>query len=153
MLIDYIFSHHIPREEVKYLLDKKITVNDYDSLSVLVKKYFNRDKNKTPYEWLASSIKEEENRVLNISLTQENIEHFENQSFHDTILEIEGIDENYYSIIPPFSKLLNKYADPNDNHLYTKKDLYYIYSQRFIKENNIQIEDINDERFCGSIRY
>ena len=148
----YIFTSH-SKGRGKYLLDKKITANDYDSLPASVKKYFNRDKNKTSFEWLNSQFSIEENRVLNISLTQENIEHFENQSFDDTILELEAIDENYYSIVPSFSELLNKYADPNDNHLYTKKDLYYIYTQRYIKDNNLHIADINDERFCGSIRY
>ena len=63
------------------------------------------------------------------------------------------MDDDYYSIIPTFSKLLEKYANKDDTCLYSKKDLYYLLSQRYIKENNIQIEEVNDERFCGSIRY
>ena len=148
----FIFTCH-SKGRGKYLLNQKITVNDYDSLPASVKKNFKREKNITPFEWLNSNLSIEENRVLNISLTQDNIEHFESQSFEKTILEIEAMDDNYYSIVPSFSELLSKYADIKDNHLYTKKDLYYIYSQRYIKEKNIEIDDINDERFCGSIRY
>ena len=38
-------------------------------------------------------------------------------------------------------------------YLYTQKDLYLLYKDRYIEEHNITIEDITDERFSGSIRY
>ena len=48
---------------------------------------------------------------------------------------------------------LKKYADSSDNSLYSKKDLYAIYRKRFIRENKLDILDITDERYSGSIRY
>ena len=104
-------------------------------------------------EWLKSDIKGEEYRVLNISLTNDNIEHFESQSFEETIKEIEIMDDTYYSIVPSFKELLSKYVDDIDNCLYTKKDLYYIYQKRYIQENGLEFANVNDERYCGSIRY
>ena len=147
----FIFTPHSKGRGAN-LINHKITLNDYELLSDKVKRYFNRSTNKTPIEWLKSDIKNEEYRVLNISLTNDNIEHFENQSFDKTIEEIEKMDDEYYFVIPSFQKLLSKYAT-DDNCLYTKKDLYYIYQKRYIKENNLELADINDERYCGSIRY
>ena len=148
----FIFTPHSKGRGLN-LIDHKITLADYELLSDTVKIYFNRNTNKTPIEWLKSDIKDEEYRVLNISLTTDNIQHFETQSFEKTINEIEKMDEEYYSIVPSFKELLLKYADDIDNNLYTKKDLYYLYQKRYIQENNLQLNDINDERFCGSIRY
>ena len=160
-LIDYfekkvdrllIFIPHSKGRGVN-LIDHKITLADYELLSDKVKIYFNRNINKTPMEWLKSDIKGEEYRVLNISLTNDNIEHFESQSFEETIKEIEIMDDTYYSIVPSFKELLSKYVDDIDNCLYTKKDLYYIYQKRYIQENGLEFANVNDERYCGSIRY
>lgn len=147
----YIFTPHSKGRGAN-LTDYKITLDDYEILSDKVKTYFNRNINKTPMEWLKSDIKGEKSRVLNISLTNDNIDHFENQTFDETIEEIEKMDDEYYFVVPSFQQLLLKYAN-DDNRLYTKKDLYYIYQKRYIKENNLNLPDINDERYCGSIRY
>ena len=136
-----------------HLLDSKITLEDYEQLSNDVKKYLNRNANKTPIEWLNSPIEEYKNRALRLSLTPDNIEKLENQSFDEVIKELEELDNKYYKVIPSFPKLLEMYANENDHHLYSKKDLYHLYRSRFIKENNIQIYEVNDERFSGSIRY
>lgn len=135
------------------LSDSKITVEDYISMSDKVKRYFNRSSNKTQSEWLTAPPKEVVHRTLMLSLLPSNIEKLEKQTFEETLLELEKMDEEYFSQIPSFNELLIRYADENDRRLYSKKDLYILYRKRFVEENKIEITDITDERYCSSIRY
>ena len=118
-----------------------------------VKKYFNRQNNKTQREWKRTLLDEVKYRSLQLSLLESNIEKLEKQSFEETFKEMENNDEIYYSTIPSFKELLMMYCDESDNYLYSKKDLYLIYRKKFIKENNIIIDDMSDERFSGSVRF
>ena len=120
----YLFTPHSKGRGIT-LLDQKIRACDYERCSDLVKKHFNRQNNKTPFEWLNTPLKTEENRVLSLSLTKKNIQHFENQSFECTIQELEKADERFYARVPSFQDLLKKYADKTDERLYSKKDLYF----------------------------
>ena len=137
----------------KTIQNQKIALLDYEKMSDKVKKQFNRNGNKTPLEWLNQPPKEVKSRVLTLSLLKSNIEDLEKKSFEEIIANLEQMDDEFYSQIPSFDELLEKYADKNDCHLYTKKDLYSIYRTRYFRENNLKITDITDERFCGSIRY
>lgn len=137
----------------QHLLSAKITIDDALSMSGKVKSYFNRNNNKTPCEWLENPPQDATKRILTLSLLTHNFDNLCKQSFEQTLNALEKRDEEFYKIIPSFKTLLNLYADKEDTHLYTKKDLYLFYIRRYIKENNIVVEDITDERFCGSIRY
>ena len=147
-----IFTPHSGGRGI-HLLNSKITIEDYDQLSENVKKFMNRKNNKTPLEWLNTPIQESENRILTVSLTPSNINKLENQTFDETIKELEELDNKYYEVIPSFSELLKLYANENDHHLYSKKDIYFLYRNKYIKDNKIQIQEVNDERYSGSIRY
>lgn len=148
----FIFTPHSGGRGVR-LLDSKITVDDYEKLSPNVKRYFSRNKNKTPMEWIDSHELPPDKRILTLSLLPTNIEHLENQTFEDTLKELEKMDEDYYNKIPEFQKLLERYADSKDIHLYSRKDLYLLYRKRFIEEEDISVLDVTDERFSGSLRY
>lgn len=148
----FVFTPHSGGRGIS-LLDSKITVDDYENMSSKVQKYFDRNKNKTALEWVNSNQDKVENRILTLSLLPTNIDHLEQQSFEDTLKELEKMDEDYYSNIPDFQTLLNIYADSNDKHLYSKKDLYLLYRKRYIADNKLNIIDITDERFSGSLRY
>ena len=137
----------------KTLINSKVTLEDYETMSEKVRKYFNRNNNRTQYEWLTNPPEEVANRTLTLSLLPTNIEELETKNFEDVITELEENDDYFYSIIPSFNELLKKYADSSDNSLYSKKDLYAIYRKRFIRENKLDILDITDERYSGSIRY
>ncbi len=89
----------------------------------------------------------------NNKLLESNIEKLEKQGFEETFKDLKNMDEKYYSTIPSFKELLKIYCDKSDNYLYSKKDLYLVYRKKFIKENNIIIDDISDERFSGSVRF
>lgn len=148
----FLFTPHSGGRGIT-LLDSKITVDDYESLSSVAKNYFNRNNNKTPLEWLNTELPTVENRVLTLSLHPSNIEHWEQLSFEDTLIELEKIDEDYFDIVPDFQSLLTLYTDANDRKLYSRKDLYLLYRNRYIADNNLTVSDLTDERFSGSIRY
>ena len=148
----FIFTPHSGGRGIN-LLDAKITVDDYEKLSSNAKKYFNRSKNRTPAEWLRSQEPIPKNRVLTLSLLPSNIDFLENQSFEDILRDLEKLDEDYYGKIPDFQSLLKRYADPDDIHLYSKKDLFLLYRKRYIADEQISVLDVTDERFSGSLRY
>lgn len=148
----FLFTPHSGGRGIS-LLKSKITLEDYEGLSDTVKPYFNRKNNRTPMEWLENPPEEYKSRILTLSLLPSNIEKLEQQSFEETLKELEQMDEEYFKVIPSFQELLKKYADDKDKHLYTKKDLYFLYRRRFVEENGMDIPDIMDERFSGSLRY
>ena len=148
----YLFTPHSGGRGIS-LAKAKITVEDYENLSSRARQYFNRNNHRTPAEWSAAQFPAAEKRALTLSLLPTNIDRLEQQSFEDTLNELQKIDEDYYNIIPDFQTLLQLYADPDDTHLYSRKDLYMLYRKRYITENNIVIPDITDERFSGSLRY
>lgn len=148
----FIFTPHSGGRG-KYLIDDKITINDYSNMSDKVKKYFNRKNSKTPLEWVNTKFEKLENRVISLSLLPSNIDKLELTEYDLVLKKLEEMDDEYYSIIPSFDELLKKYACDDDLSLYSKKDLYMIYRKRYILENNIDINDITDERYCGSVRY
>ena len=148
----FIFTPHSGGRGIN-LLDAKITIDDYEKLSSNAKRYFNRGKNQTPAEWLCSQETIAQNRTLTLSLLPSNIYLLEKQSFEDTLKDLEKMDEDYYNKIPDFQSLLERYADSEDLHLYSKKDLYLLYRKRYIEDEHICVSDVTDERFSGSIRY
>ena len=148
----FLFTPHSGGRGIK-LLDQKITVKDYEGLSDVVKEHFNRSNNRTPIEWLQDPPLEYKNRALTLSLLPENIDELEKQSFEQTMGDLEKLDEEYYGQVPSFQMLLKQYADENDSHLYSKKDLYYLYRKIYIEENKLGFQNISDERFSGSLRY
>ena len=148
----FIFTPHSGGRGVD-LLDSKITLEDYERLSPKTKQHFNRNNNKTPSEWYDSQVSEVDKRVLTLSLLPTNIAYLKQQSFEDTLKELERMDDNYYEHIPKFETLLEMYVTPRDTHLYSKKDLYMLYRRRYIESNNMNIMDVTDERFSGSFRY
>lgn len=148
----FIFTPHSGGRGIQ-LLDAKITVDDYENLSSNAKRYFDRNRNQTPAEWLSNQGPAPKNRVLTLSLLPSNIDHLEKRSFEDTLRDLEKLDEDHYDKIPDFQNLLERYADPEDIHLYSKKDLFLLYRKRYIEDEKISVLDVTDERFSGSLRY
>lgn len=148
----FLFTPHSAGRGI-HLLSSKMTADDYDALDDNIKKYFNRKNSRTPQEWLHNPPEEYQNRALRLSLLPENIELLEKQSFEEILRRLEEMDETYYKQVPSFQELLKMYADSSDQHLYSQKDLNLIYSKRYIKEHQLCVYNVNDERFHGSIRY
>lgn len=128
--------------------------NNYDALPDTVKAIFNRRKFRPEGEWIAEGdYAVPEKRVLTLGLTPENVEFFEKLDFADTISYLEKLDDDYYSAIPSLENLARLYGDIRGDKFYSERDLYLKYQRRFIREHNLTLVDMNDERFCFSRRF
>ncbi len=132
----------------------RFTSMDHACLEDNLRKYINTQKFKSERQWLEEdSFSVPEQRMLNLSLTPENISFFENLSFGDTVQYLENLDDEYYRIIPSLPELARQYGDATNERFYSERDLYLTYQRRYIAENHLKIYDMNDERQCFSRRY
>ena len=146
----FIFIPHCYGRGIE-LLNSKITIDDYNHLSNTSKKYFNRNNFKTEEEWFKTKLEIKYEKILCLSLLKSNIEDLEKMNYSEIFQELEKMDNDFYSKIPTFELLLKLYHNYSNKCLYSKKDLYALYRKRYIKENKLAIEDI-DERYTNSIR-
>lgn len=136
------------------LLDSvRFSTEDYEKLSENLRKRLNTNRFKTEREWLQCGFPRNEKRVLTLTLTLENVDHFEGISFAETIAYLEKLDDDYYAAIPTVEKLAQIYGDPDGDRYYSARDLYLHYQRQYIAEHHIKIYDINDERQCFSRRF
>lgn len=132
----------------------RFRLSDYEALPDPVKAVFNRRKFRPEGEWVSEGIfSAAEKRVLTVGLTPENVEFFENLDFADTIAWLEKLDDDYYAAIPALPELAARYGDPNENRFYSERDLYLKYQRRYIREQDLALPDMNDERGCFSRRF
>ena len=114
----------------------------------------NRKVYQTEAEWCKIKGGEpEQNRLLLISLTDENMDRLERMSVSEIIREVEALDEAYYGAFPSFAALLDRYGDAGGQRLYSRRDLFHRCRRQYAKEHDIHIYDVTDERQSGSRRY
>lgn len=127
---------------------------DYDVLHESVKAVFNRRKFRPEGEWVREGkFSTAQKRVLTVGLTPENVEFFENMDFADTIAYLEKLDEDYYSAIPALSELAEMYGNPGEERFYSERDLYLKFQRRYIRDQKLNLHDMNDELGCFSRRF
>lgn len=129
-------------------LDKvRLTLSDYEQLSDRAKSFFNRSRFRTEREWIVeNALPRYENRFIGISLTPDNIDALENQSFEETIASIEALDDGYHAALPDLDQLTQCFGDPESNALYNSRDLIQGWQRRYIAEHQLNLYDIHDER-------
>jgi len=162
-LLDVFDAYHIaqrtifvPHEEGRgvSLNPIRFREEDFAGLSERAKKYFNSNIYKRECDWVnGRTFKTTENRALLLSLTPENIGMFESMSFEDTIAYLEKLDDEYYNAIPSLEELTQLYGNAEGKEFYQQRDLFHHYQHMYIKEHNLKIYDVTDERQCGSRRY
>lgn len=84
----------------------------------------------------------------------------EYSELHDNVLftcdeivsYVEKLDDDYYSKIPRINDLAVLYGEKTNTRLYRLRDLFWKWQRRYIKENNINVYDVTDERFCSTVR-
>lgn len=146
----------VPHEEGRgvNLAPIRFSLSDYEGLGARAKALLNRKTFRTEGEWVRlGDIPAEENRLLLISLTPENIEKFRAMGYPAVIRYVEELDEAYYGAIPDFRTLCAMYGDPAGTRFYGKRDLFRHYARRYIQEQHLELYDVTDERYCGSRRY
>ncbi len=128
-----------------------------DELSAMpydVRSKLNRKVYQTEAEWCKIEGGEpEENRMLLVSLTKENIDELESTPFPKILSDLEALDDAYYAAYPVFSDLLVRYGDREGGRLYSRRDLYHRCRRQYAKEHDINVYDVTDERQSGSRRY
>ena len=128
--------------------------SDYEALPERVKEVFNRRKFRPEGEWVREGLfSTPEKRVLTLGLTPENMDHFENLDFAETIRHLEKLDDDYYWAIPTLPELAKHYGDTREERFYSERDLYLKYQRRYIMEHDLKLYDVNDERQCFSRRF
>ncbi len=146
----------IPHEEGRGCLcsDIRCSEKEIELLKSDTEKLLNRRLYRTEAEWIqAGDVLPETKRSLLISLTKENIDRAEQTDFAELIRQVEALDDAYYSAVPGFPELLDRYGDPDGTKLYGKRDLYQHYQKRYLKESGICVTDVTDERFSGTRRF
>lgn len=137
----------------KTLESVRLSACDYEKLSDDIRSRINRNRFKTEGEWLRIGFPAAEKRVLTVTLTPENVEFFEGQSFPETIAYLEKLDDDYYRAVPAAEELARLYGNPAGDRFYSARDLYLTYQRRYIAEKKLEIYDMNDERQCFSRRF
>ncbi len=132
----------------------RLTADIYNGMSKSVKRYFNSERFKSEKQWLTEGIfSQKQKRILGISLTSENIGLLEQEDFAQTITRLEDMDTQFYERIPSLEELARKYGNIHGGKFYSERDLYLHYQACYMKENAIDVCDMNDERFYFSRRF
>lgn len=142
-------SLFVPHSEGRgKLLDNvRLTLSDYEQLGDEAKSRFNRRRFLTEQEWIAENrLPRYEKRALTVSLTPENIDLLENQSFEDTIASIEKLDDDYHAALPDLDGLIEICGNSESDAFYNPRDLIQTLQRRYIYANKLDLYDIHDER-------
>lgn len=125
----------------------RLRLSTFEALPEHVRGLLNRRRSRTEAEWLAAGdFPVPEKRVLTLTLTAENIAHFEQQPFAETIAYLEALDEAYYGAMPPMAELAARYGDASSDRMYSLRDLQMRYERQYIAEKGLDLPDMNDER-------
>ena len=132
----------------------RLSLDDLSKISEHARDKLNRKVYQTEAEWCKIKGGEpEQNRLLLISLTDENMDRLERMSVSEIIREVEALDEAYYGAFPSFAALLDRYVDAGGQRLYSRRDLFHRCRRQYAKEHDSHIYDVTDERQSGSRRY
>ncbi len=150
------FRVFIPHREGRGAGLENIRLNapDLKKLSPRVLSHVNTDRYKSEQQWIQEGMfVTPQKRMLGLSLTPENISFFENMPYADTITYLEALDDDYYRAMPALEELARRYGDPKSQKLFDQRDLYLYYQSQYVRENQLILYDINDERQCFSRRF
>ena len=132
----------------------RLRQRDLDALPQVVRDRFNARMYRPESQWIhTDDLPVPEKRMLTVSLTPENVDFFEALPFDETIRYLEGLDEAWYGALPPVRELMERYADPDSDCLYSFRDLCLHCQRRYFMDHPVHLYDVTDERNCYSRRY
>lgn len=132
----------------------RLRLRDLAELPEQVRDRLNHRMFRAEHQWLREgSLPLPEKRALTLSLTPENIGHFEELPFDQTIRYLESLDDAWYNALPALPELLEMYAEPGSDALYSFRDLCMHCARKYFLDHPAQVHDITDERQSFSRRY
>lgn len=136
-----------------FLEPKRLTGATLERLPESVRTHMPRVKTQTEAAWLREGFfPEPETRYLTLSLTPENIGKYERMTAGDMIAELEALDDAFYAAVPSASDLAALYGDPESDKLFRIRDLVLLWTKRYVREHNVTLHDMTDERGHFSAR-
>lgn len=138
----------------KTISEIRLRKSEFERISPENRGLLNGKIYKTEGEWLSEPEPVRGNeRMILISLCDDNIDGYEKRGALSVVAEIEKLDEEYYGAFPTFKELAQLYGDKNGDKMYRIRDLYHHYRTRYAQEHKISVYDVTDERQSGSRRY
>ncbi len=132
----------------------RLTAPQLEKLSARVRSHINNIRYKSEGQWIREGVfATPQKRMLGLSLTPGNIAFFENLPYADAITYLEKLDDDYYRTMPTLEKLAQRYGDPDSKKIFDQRDLYLYYQSKYIRDHQLKLYDINDERQCFSRRF
>jgi len=109
--------------------------------------------NRSEAEWLNSiSSEKPERRVLTLVLNPEEMQRLEAMPAEEILCFMEELDDRYHSLMPSAESLAARYGSPSGNRLYRRfRDLKLEWEQRYIREEGLNLWDMNDESHHFSV--
>jgi len=124
----------------------------YEALPRNVKRYINIKRHKTQTEWLAAGeFTTPTERHLRLALRPDNLSIFEVMTCDEIINFVANLDDDYHAALPSMRELALLYGSSGCTKLYRQRDLQWKWQQAYIKEHNLTLHDVTDERNCGVI--
>ena len=74
------------------------------------------------------------------------IDALEQQDFAATIADLEVLDDTYHAALPSFDELMYLYGDPHNTRLFSRRDITQTLQRRCIRDRQLNLYDIHDER-------
>ena len=132
---------------------KRLRNSTFEQLPMPVRLHMPKIRTQTEAQWHHEGVfPEPEERCLTLSLTSKNIGRYEGISALDMIKELETLDDAFYAAVPPAAELAGLYGDPAGDKLYRYRDLVLFWTRKYVRENNIALHDMTDERGHFSVR-
>lgn len=137
----------------RFLEERRLRTSTLDQLPPAVRAHMPKVKTQSEARWLSeNAFPEPEKRSLTLSLTPDNLARYAPMSAADMIAELEALDDAFYAAIPPTSELARSYGDPLGDKLFRYRDLVLLWTKKYVRENQIQLHDMTDERGHFSVR-
>jgi MoaA/NifB/PqqE/SkfB family radical SAM enzyme len=126
----------------------------FEKLPEQIKGAINISRYKTEKEWLENDEwTVYDKRWLTLSLNPETVKTTEKMTCDEIMKYLIKTDESYYAVIPDIYELSKLYGDYSNEKLYRERDLRWKWQKAYLKEHKIEMRDITDERYSGSLRY
>lgn len=136
-----------------FMEPQRLKKSTLEHLSPSMQAHMPKVKTQSEAQWLSEKVfPEPEKRHLTLSLTPDNFERYNHMSAEKIIGELEMLDDTFYGAVPSAEELARLYGNPLGDRLFRYRDLVLLWTKIYVRENNLKLHDMTDERGHFSIR-